>query len=149
MATVPEGDHAIKRFYLSAGVTLGPDEEPFKYEVPKEVWLVAERSAGFRGGREGEPATGGFGNGGIRGYQSTFWTTIKVRGMALCANCGVGITLVHEQFFEYAPGADDVWRTGITTRDTWRHANEEFELYLGPTECNLSVIRYEATPKES
>lgn len=38
-----------------------------KHEVTKLEWVAAERAAGFRGGRPGEPATGGFGNGSING----------------------------------------------------------------------------------
>lgn len=38
-----------------------------KREVTKAEWVAAERSAGFRGGRPGEPSTGGFGNGYVNG----------------------------------------------------------------------------------
>lgn len=48
------------RYFLSLGG--GP-----KREVTKAEWVAAERSAGFRGGRPGEPSTGGFGNGSING----------------------------------------------------------------------------------
>ena len=48
------------RYFLSLGG--GP-----KREVTKAEWVAAERSAGFTGGRPGEPSTGGFGNGSISG----------------------------------------------------------------------------------
>lgn len=41
------------RWFLRTG---GPDQ-PY-VEVSREVWLQAERDAGFRGGRAGQPATG-------------------------------------------------------------------------------------------
>ncbi len=48
------------RYFLS--IFDGP-----KQEVTKAQWVAAERSAGFHGGRPGEPSTGGFGNGTISG----------------------------------------------------------------------------------
>lgn len=42
-----------------------------RQQVTKADWVAAERGAGFRGGRLGEPSTGGFGNGSISGSIET------------------------------------------------------------------------------
>lgn len=55
------------KYWLSLDVS-GLD--PLWQEVTKEQWVRAERAAGFRGGREDEPATGGFSGGGVRGSLS-------------------------------------------------------------------------------
>ncbi len=53
-----------ERYYLALAAR--PDD---KTEVTKEEWVRAERAAGFRpkGVDRGQPATGGFGNGQVRG----------------------------------------------------------------------------------
>jgi len=38
-----------------------------RQQVTKADWVAAEQAAGFRGGRNGEPSTGGFGNGVVNG----------------------------------------------------------------------------------
>ena len=38
-----------------------------KVEVTKQEWVRAERGANFRGGRDGEPSTGGFSSGVLSG----------------------------------------------------------------------------------
>lgn len=149
MAIKPKGDLVITRFYLSTDKAVGPSPEPLNYEVPKAAWVAAERGAGFRGHRDGEPATAGFGGYGIRGTQGSRWTTVRIQDAMVCGNCGLGITLVSEQWYGYGPGVDGVNRSGIEIRDLWRHTHEEFPHSLGPVECDLPVVRFEATPQES
>lgn len=149
MAIEPQGDHMIKRFYLSTIAAIGPNAEPFKFEVPKDAWIFVERRAGFLGGREGEPTTGGFTGGGVRGSLDTRWTTVKVADAVTCANCSAPITLVNEQWLDHARDVDGAWRLGVEIRDLWRHDHDEFPLGLGPVECDLEIIRFEATPTES
>ena len=141
----------ITRYYLSSPQPLGPEPEPFKYEVPLPAWLLAERSAGFRhkGDRDDQPATGGFSGTGIKGSQNTRWTTVKVRGMMRCGNCLVDITLINEQYYDYQPDAEGIWHTELAVKDQWRHVNHEFPLELGPIECNLPAVYFEATPQET
>lgn len=51
------------RYYLS--VTAGG--KAHRVYVTKEEWVAAEQAAGFRGGRRGEPSTGGWGSGSLSG----------------------------------------------------------------------------------
>lgn len=55
---------APSRFYLAP---CGGQRQ----QVTKADWVAAEQGAGFRGGRNGEPSTGGFGNGSISGSIET------------------------------------------------------------------------------
>lgn len=52
------------KYYLYADL----GNERVEREVTKEEWVAAERSAGFRGGKPGEPSTGGWSSGNIGGF---------------------------------------------------------------------------------